>query len=232
MQTELIDYTDKEVLLEAFVAHSGVGKRPLVILCHAWAGRNEFICEKARAVAELGYVGFALDIYGKGIIGRSKEENASLKKPFLEDRHRLHRRLLKGIEKAASLPYVDASRIAAIGYGFGGLCALDLARIREDLKGAVSIYGHFEPPPFPHKKIQAKLLLLHGANDPTVPIQELFAFTETITTDWQAHIYGNTFHGFPNPPANDRAGGILYNPLAAERSWLAVENFLTEIFPQ
>ena len=89
----------------------------------------------------------ALDMYGKGVLGDSKEENAALKKPFIENRNLLQRRVLKAFEVATNLPYADAKKTAVVGYGFGGVCALDLARSGADLKGAVSIYGHFDPSP-------------------------------------------------------------------------------------
>lgn len=142
-----ISYSDKSTELEGFVAYPSQEKRPAVILCHAWRGRDDFICEKAEEIASWGYVGFALDMYGKGVLGKSKEENAALKKPFLEDRALLQRRVLKAFETVQSLPYVDSSRIAVLGFGFGGICALGLARSSANLRGAISIYGHFTPPP-------------------------------------------------------------------------------------
>ena len=133
MFTEAISYQDGNSDLEAFVAYPSIERRPLVILCHAWKGKDDFICDKAREVAQWGYVGFALDMYGKGILGKSKDENAALKRPFIENRNMLQKRVLKAFEVACSLPYVDVSRIAVLGYGFGGICALDLARTGADL---------------------------------------------------------------------------------------------------
>jgi len=234
MKTTFVPYTDEGTHLEAFAAHQTDEKRPAVILCHAWKGRDEFICEKAKAVAQWGYVGFALDLYGKGILGQSKEENAALKKPFLDDRSRLQRRLLKAFETARALPYVDPHRIAVLGFGFGGLCALDLARSGADVKGAICIYGHFEPPPptLIHP-IQAKILVLHGSCDPVVPQKELIAFEKEMDAakvDWQAHIYGGAMHAFATPGANDPGSGILYNDVAARRAWRSARAFLDEIF--
>lgn len=223
---------DQDIPLEGFLACSTNEKRPLVILCHAWRGRDDFICEKAQKIGALGYTGFALDVYGKGILGNSKDENAALKKPFLEDRSLLQKRLLKGFEMACSLPYVDPKLIAVLGFGFGGLCALDLARSGLNLKGVVSIYGHFDPPHFPTQPIKSKVLILHGYNDPISTMEELHTFEkemENAQIDWQSHIYGNTFHAFATPSTNDLAGGIVYNSISAERAWKAVENFLKEI---
>lgn len=241
MHTTVISYHDNGVELEGFVAFPEEKKHlleekkyPLVILCHAWRGRDEFICEKARLVAKFGYVGFALDMYGKGILGTSKEENIALKRPFIQDRYLLHKRIIKALEVGSHLPYVDSQKIAAVGFGFGGICALDLARSGADLKGTVIVYGHFDPPPTELiKPIQSKILVLHGYCDPVTSQEELRRFEEEmnkIMTDWQIHIYGNAMHAFATPGANDPAAGILYNPVAADRAWIALKNFLAEVF--
>ena len=234
MHTKSIAYQDGDCDLEAFVAYPSEKKGPLVILCHAWKGRDAFICEKAQEIAQWGYVGFALDMYGKGVSGKSKEESAALKRPFIEDRSLLQKRVIKGFEVASNLPYVDAKRVAVLGLGFGGICALDLARSGANLKGAISIYGHFDPPPkFLIKPIKAKVLILHGYNDPIIPQEELRRFEKEMDegrVDWQAHIYGNTMHAFATPGANDPEAGLLYNPVAAARAWIAVREFLHEVF--
>jgi dienelactone hydrolase len=234
MQETFIPYTDHETQLEGYAVHPSQGKHPTVILCHGWRGRDAFICEKTKLIASSGYVGFALDIFGKGILGNSKEENTALKKPFLDDRKLLQNRVLKAFEVVSQLPYVDPDRIAILGFGFGGLCALDLARAGVNLLGAISVYGHFEPPPSSIiKPIKAKVLVLHGYDDPITPQNELRTFEKEMTdakVDWQAHIYGGTLHAFVTPAANDPGSGILYNPIAAQRAWLAIDNFLGEIF--
>mgnify|MGYP001306967787 CR=1 FL=1 len=234
MHTDNIPYQDKGIELEGFVAYPSEEKRPVVILCHAWKGKDDFICEKAKAIAEWGYVGFALDMYGKGVLGKSKEENAALKKPFMENRQLLLNRVIRGFEMACSLPYVDSKCVAILGFGFGGVCALDLARSGADLKGAISIYGHFDPPPnFLMQSIKAKVLILHGYNDSISPQNELRSFELEMNKskiDWHAHVYGDAMHAFATPGANDPASGILYNPIAASRAWTAIHNFLDEIF--
>jgi dienelactone hydrolase len=229
----LIPYGENETL-EGFVVSPSQEKRPCLILCHAWRGRDEFICEKANWVASLGYVGFAIDLYGKGVLGHSKEENVKLKKPFLDDRSLLQRRLLMAYEAANNLPFVDTSKIVALGFGFGGLCALDLARAGVPLVAAVSVYGHFEaPPPLIAKPIRSKILLLHGHSDPIVPCHELMAFGHELTAqnvDWQAVLYGGAKHAFITPSANDPAAGIEYHPLAAKRAWTEISKFLCGVF--
>jgi dienelactone hydrolase len=216
------------------VAHQSQKKQPAVILCHAWGGRDDFICEKAQWIASWGYVGFALDMYGKGVLGRSKEENAALKQPFLKDRKLLQNRVVKAWQVVRELPCVDVDRIAVLGFGFGGICALDLARSGADIKGAISIYGHFQQPPS-HliQAIKAKILILHGYSDPIVPLKELTDFAkemESANVDWQAHLFGQSVHAFTTPSANDPEAGILYNPTSAERSNHLIHHFLNEIF--
>lgn len=233
IRTAAISYMDEKVELEAFAAFPDEERRPAVILCHAWKGRDDFICEKARKIAELGYVGFALDMYGKGVLGKTREENAALKKPFLENRALLQRRLLKALEAASSLPYVDKTRIAALGYGFGGLCALDFARSGADLKGAICTYGHFEPSGLPAKPVLAKILVLHGADDPIVKTTELLEFGKEMSdakADWRAQIFGNTLHAFVNPAVNSPELGMAYSPVSAQRAWTAAQDFLREVF--
>jgi len=234
MRLVTIPYQDNGIDLEGFAAYSNDERRPLVILCHAWRGRDDFICEKAREIAQWGYVGFALDMYGKGTLGKSKEENASLKRPFIENRYLLQQRVLKAFEVACSLPYVDSNQVVILGFGFGGMCALDLARSGTNLKGAISVYGHFDPPSLPlMKQIKAKILILHGYNDPVTPQDELIRFEKEMNdsqVDWQAHIYGNTMHAFATPGANDPTSGLLYNPVSASRAWTSVHHFLDEIF--
>jgi dienelactone hydrolase len=233
MKTTVVPYEDQGVSLEGFAAFPAHEKRPLVILCHAWRGRDEFICERAELMSSWGYAGFALDMYGKGVTGQSKEENAALKKPFIDDRKLLQRRVLKGLQTALELPFVDETRVAVIGLGFGGICALDLARSGADIKAAVSVYGHFEPPNLPKKQIKAKILFFQGYNDPIVPPEELRGFERELNeakVDWQGHIFGNTVHAFATPSANDAASGAVYNPLAAQRTWTIIRNFLNDSF--
>lgn len=233
MPNSFIPYKDT-VELEAFVSYQDSSKRPLVILCHAWGGRDNYICRKAQEVSDWGYVGFALDMYGLGVLGKSYEENASLKRPFILDRELLQKRVLKGFETACNLPNVDLNRIAVIGFGFGALCTLDLARSGADIKGAVSIYGHFDPPPPALiKPIKARILVLHGYDDPIAPQSDFKYFTQEMReamVDWRAYFYGNTLHAFTTPSAQDPAAGLLYNPTSAKRAWAAVKNFLEEIF--
>src|SRR5207302_977575 len=153
------------------------------ILCHAWRGRDDFVCEKAIEFAEEGYAAFALDIYGKGILGNNKEENSALMQPFMKDRALLQRRLHAALKAFQKQTIVDPKRIAAIGFCFGGLCALDFARMGADLKAVISVHGLLgNPDNLISKHIKAKVLALHGYDDPMVPLDQVNNFEKEMTT--------------------------------------------------
>lgn len=236
MQTQLIEYTHAGNTLEGFCAFDPKhGKQqPLVLVAHAWAGRDEFACDKARALADLGYVGFAIDMFGKGILGNSNEENAQLIAPFIEDRQLLLARLQAGLNAAQQLPVVDQKRIGAIGFCFGGLCVLDLARSGIAINGVVSFHGLLNAPENTYSStISAKVLVLHGYDDPMATPDQVITFCQEMTTaksDWQLHAYGNTVHAFTKHDANDPDFGTVYNALANQRAWAAMQYFFTELF--
>jgi len=235
IKTQKIDYSDGSVTLEGYYAFDDEEKhkRPLILVVHDWSGRNEFACQKAKKLAELGYIGFALDIYGKGKIGNNNDEKSALMNPFMQDRNLLRKRLLAALDTAKNLEIVDSNRIGAIGFCFGGLCALDLARSGASLAGVVSFHGLLAPPDLKKEKIQAKILVLQGHDDPMAPPAQVLSFQNEMTeaqVDWQIHIYGRTVHAFTNPLANDPGFGTVYNACADKRSWIAMKNFFTELF--
>ena len=235
VRTETIEYYDGETCLEGFFAVEEVPSAPLptVMISHAWRGRDDFVCNKARTLAELGYAAFALDLYGKGVLGKSLEENARLMQPFMDDRSLLQRRMTLALDTLRGLEQVDAERIAAIGFCFGGLCVLDLARTGADLCGAVSFHGLLTPPGNTRgNRIEAKVLMLHGHDDPLVPEKDVLAVQQEMSeagADWQFHSYGHTMHAFTNPIANDPDFGTVYHPVADRRSWQSMRNFLEEV---
>lgn len=236
MHTEYTDYADGKTNCEGFFAfdHKEKSKRPCVIVHHAWGGQSDFERDKAKELAKLGYVGFALDLYGKGLRGTNFDENAKLMQPFLDDRAMLLQRMKAALEAAKKHPMVDAGRIASIGYCFGGLCVLDLARSGATVAGVVSFHGLFNPPELGKQgKISAKVLILHGYDDPMAKPDSMVGVAKELTdagADWQIHAYGKTVHAFTNPEANMPDNGILYDASADRRSWVAMRNFLEEVF--
>ena len=232
VETRSHDYDIDGKTYEAFVAHNGK-KAPGVLVFHAWAGRSPFEDGKAKMLAELGYTGIACDLYGKGILGASKEENEALMTPLASDRPGLQKLLHDNIAMAKTLPEVDAGNVVAIGFCFGGLCVLDIARSGGDVKGVASFHGILGAPGNTNDKITAKVLALHGWDDPMATPDDVKAFTEEMTAagaDWQLHAYGGTMHSFTNPQANDPDFGTVYNAVAEKRSLQAMENFLSDIF--
>jgi dienelactone hydrolase len=234
MREQYIEYRDGETLLEGFLCYdeSQPGPRPAVLINHTWAGRDEFVERKARRLAWQGYACFALDNFGKGKRGTNPQECAAMMNPFMEDRAKLLTRLKAGLTTARSMPIVDARRIAVMGFCFGGLCTLDLARADADIRGAVSLHGLLKPSGLTEPKIRAKVLILHGYDDPLAPPDDVLAIARELTTagaDWQIHAYGQTVHAFTNPAAQNRAGGMQYDEAADRRSWHALEEFLAEV---
>src|SRR3990167_5604007 len=139
MPSEIITYTHQDAALEAYVAYpEGPGPFPTILIAHPWDGRNKFVCDKADALAKLGYIGFALDMFGQAKVGTSTEENGKLIHPFMQDRNLLRERMLKTFDTALALPKVNKNKMGAMGFCFGGLCVLDLARAGAPLKGAVA----------------------------------------------------------------------------------------------
>jgi len=232
---EFIEYEHNGTQLEGFLARDDADDkpRPAVLIAHAWRGRSEFECNKARELAKLGYAGFAMDLFGKGVLGGSVEENRQLIQPFLEDRTLLQSRMTRALEALRSHPAVDPDRVAAIGFCFGGLCVLDLARIGTDIGGVVSFHGLLDKPEnTAGVRIKARVLVLHGYDDPMVPVKDVNALQNELReagADWQIHVYGNTMHAFTNPNANDPDFGTVYNATADRRSWQTLINFLEEI---
>lgn len=236
MITQTFDYRDGEALLEAYVAYKDNGvPKPVVLIAHDWSGRREFACKMAERIAAMGYIGFALDMYGKGVYGKDGdiEGNGALMAPFASDRAILRQRINAALQAGRSLPQADASRVAAMGFCFGGMCVLELARSGADVKGVISIHGIFAPGNVSNQSISAKILCLHGHDDPMVPPEQVLAFEQEMTAakvDWQMHVYGGTMHAFTNPVANNPGFGTVYSEMAANRTYQSLANFLEEIF--
>ena len=229
--TKPIEYKDGETTCIGYLAwdETYADPKPCVMIGHAWSGRNGFAESKAVQMAAQGYVGFAIDVYGDGTQGGEPSENEALMMPFINDRKMLLKRLKAAYKAAQGFEQVDADNIAMMGYCFGGLCALDLARSGVDLKAAISFHGLFNGNGLPAKKIKASVLALHGWDDPMVPLAAVTALGEELTAakcDWQIHAYGGTKHAFMVPEANDPKNGVQYNATAEKRAWAAALDLL------
>lgn len=234
IETRRLDYTDGPTNLCGQLAWDPSIPEPVpgVLVVHTWAGCGDFERRKAISLAKLGYVALAVDMYGNGIVGSGPDENARLMTPLLEDRALLQRRMQRALEALKGLENVDARRTAAIGFCFGGLCVLDLARTGASFRGAVSFHGLLAPPAnLERLPVRAKVLALHGWDDPMAKPESVEALAAELTAagaDWQVHVYGNTMHAFTNPAASNPARGTVYDEQADRRSWRAMRDFLGE----
>jgi len=235
-KTYRFSYADGSRELEAFVAYPSspiVLPTPVVLVAHAWYGQDSFAREQAEMLAGLGYIGMALDVYGKGRHGSTAEEGSALMTPWVKDRAALRTRLMAAVMTARELEGADAARVGVIGFCFGGLCALDLARANAPgVKAVVAFHGLFFPPDLGHQgPITARILALHGYDDPMAKPELMVSFMNELTAaqaDWQLHAYGSTSHAFTNPAANDADHGLVFRPQSATRAFQAMENFLRE----
>lgn len=234
VQQRLIDYQHGDLTLQAEMFwDDSLGQRPAVLVAATWVGRTEFEGSRARELAELGYVGIAIDMYGKGIVGDGPEQCSALMTPIVSDRILLQGRMAAAVDAARAQPEVLSQPVAAIGFCLGGLCVLDLARSKSDIAAVVSFHGLLMAPDnLKHPKIAAKVLVLHGYDDPMATPEAMIAFANEMTSsgvDWQVHAYGGTSHAFTNPNAADPSGGMMYNPVVASRAFAAMRAFLKEV---
>lgn len=236
IKTRLVEYEEAGCVMEGLLTwdSSFSQPRPGVLVAHTIAGRSDFEELRAWQLAELGYAGFAADVYGKGTRTTDIDQNRSMMQALLGDRPQLQRRLLAALDAVRKQDEVDESAVAAIGFCFGGLSVLDLARTGAELAGVVSLHGLLHAPGnTADNTIAAKVLVLHGWDDPMATPDQVVALAAELTAmgaDWQLHGYGNTMHAFTNPAANEPESGKLFSEDADRRSWAATENFLTELF--
>lgn len=238
IETKVVQYQDGETVLEGYIAwnpQAQVESRPGVMIVHQWMGLTDYEKRRCRQLAEMGYVAFALDVYGKGVRPSSPQEAGAEASKYKGDRELYRRRLNLGLMQLRQFQGVDAERLAAIGYCFGGTGVLELARSGAAVQGVVSFHGGLDSPtPEDGKNIKAKVLICHGADDPFVPEDEIDAMKNEFNeagVDWQMVYYSNAVHAFTQPMAgNDNSRGAAYNEQADARSWKAMEVFFDEVF--
>lgn len=231
-----VEYKHADAALEGYLAYDEKVKdpRPGVILVHEWWGLTDHIKAMTREIAEMGYVAFAIDMYGKGVVTDKADEAGKLAGQFKDDTLR-RERAKAGFAAFLATNLVDKSRVAAIGFCFGGTTVLHMAYSGLDLAGVVSFHGSLVPPGEADLgKIKAKILVLHGADDPLVSAESITKFQEGVRkakADWQMMYYGGAVHSFTNPGA-DKAGNaaVKYDARADKRSRLHMKTFFDEVF--
>lgn len=237
IETRSVEYRQGNTRLVGYLAFPKdvTGPLPGILVVHEWMGLNDYAKHRADQLAELGYIAFAADIYGDGKIAANREEAGKLAGSYKNDRPLLRARVAAGLATLKAQPGVAGDKIAAIGYCFGGTAVLELARSGADIAGVVSFHGGLDTPtPQDAKNIRAKVLALHGADDPYVPADQVAAFENEMRqagVDWQLIVYGGAVHGFTNPAnGTDNSKGAAYNALADARSWVAMQQFFNELF--
>ena len=222
-----------ESLESVFVGRRDGEKRPTVVLIPTVMGVSDLELKFGRQLVELGFNAFVADLFGKKFRGAQRDVCFGEMNRLGSDRVALRRRLLAIVDQARGLDEVDEGKVVVAGYCFGGKCALDVARTGIDIAGVVSFHGLFDPPGWEVGKIKAKVLVLHGWDDPMAKPESVVALGQELTAaaaDWQIHAYGHVGHGFTNPNASSlQIDGVFYHELAAERSWTAFVNFLEEV---
>lgn len=228
-----IEYKEGSTTLEGYLVYDDAIKadRAGVLVVHNWMGLTDETKEKADAIASLGYVAFAADIYGKGVRPKTVEEAAALAGKFRNgDRTLLRKRADAGLKTLEKQTHVEKGRLAVVGYCFGGTTAIELGRYGADVRTIVSFHGGLDSrKPSDGKKIKGKILALAGADDPFQKSEDLTAFQEELRSnkiDWQLVLYGGAVHSFTEKAAgNDNSKGAAYNELADKRSWEALQVF-------
>jgi dienelactone hydrolase len=237
IKTQNVDYKSGDITCEGYLAYDSTltGKHPGVLIVHQWRGITDYEKMRAQMLAKMGYVAFVADIYGKGTRPQSNDEAMKQVVPYYKDRALFRTQVNAGFNQLKQNKLVDTTRIAAIGYCFGGSGVIELARSGAHLNGVVSFHGGLTTPtPDDAKNIKAKVLVMTGADDPNVPPDQVKAFEDEMTkggVDWQLISYGGAVHSFTIPTAgNDNSTGSAYNEKADKRSWEAMKSFFTEIF--
>ncbi|MEP2023941.1 MAG: dienelactone hydrolase family protein [Reichenbachiella sp.] len=238
IQSEKITYQDSKSnqIFEGVICWDDAmaEKKPGVLVAHTFKGQSDFEVDKAQELAKLGYVGFALDMYGQGNRATTPEEADALMQPFLDDRALLLNNILLAFDTLKKHAEVDETRCGGIGFCFGGKCMLDLARSSADINGVVSFHGIYDQPGLNHEgDIKASVLVLHGWEDPLAKPDSTVALGHELTernADWQILAFGHTGHSFTNPKANFHDRGMFYQEASNRRAWQAMTNFFEEIF--
>ena len=237
IHTEAVSYQDGDAQLEGYLAYDDAvqGPRPLVLVVHEWKGLGDYAKRRAEQLAGLGYAAFAVDMYGKGVFAKDHEEAGKLSGMYRNVRALTRRRILAGLNAVRGLDVVDASRVAAVGYCFGGMAALELARSGADVRGVVTFHGALDTPsPAPAGTIKAKILVLHGADDRFVTQDIVAAFEKEMReagAESRVIQYPGAVHSFTVAEAgNDPSTGVAYNAEADHQSWEEMRTFLSGIF--
>jgi dienelactone hydrolase len=229
IKTQWIDYKQGDASLRGYLAYddSLSGKRPGILLIHRYDGMSDLTLQNAELYARQGYVVFAADIYGRDVHLKTIPEFQAQASIYDKNRPLMRARAQAGLDTLRANPMVDPSKIAVVGYCFGGTVAIELAETGAPVVGTVTIHGSFRDfTPGAAKNITGRVLLLHGADDPIAPMTEvelLINELKAAKVNWELNLYSGTAHGFsaPKNPAEERAN---------EESKAAAARFFKQVF--
>lgn len=232
-----ITYKDGDTVLEGYVAapENNTGTAPIVMIVHQWKGLGDYEKKRADMLADLGYVAFAIDMYGQGIRPADTEQAGAESSKYKDNPDLARSRLNAALETARNLELGNPEHIAIIGYCFGGTMALELARSGADIDGAVSFHGGLNTKkPAQQDSVKAEIEVHHGAADPHVPAEQVDAFMremEDSGTDFAFYAYKDAVHAFTEKETgNDPSTGVAYNANADQKSWDRTLAFLNRKF--
>lgn len=235
---EEVAYQDGDADCTGYIAYDNAmkGRRPVVLIVHDWMGRGEFDQARAEDLAELGYLAFSIDVYGNDTRPTNREEAQKASGQWYGQLEKLHARLNAGMDAALAHDMADADRVAVMGYCFGGMCALELARSGADVH-AISFHGSLgNKQPERANNIKGNILVLHGADDPHADMEQVNGLVKEMRNakvDYEVVLYGGAVHSFTNPKAgNDPSKGSAYDEQANARSWERMQNFFSEVFAE
>jgi dienelactone hydrolase len=223
-------YWHGDVELAGFVAYDDAfsGSRPVILVVHQWTGLGEYEKTRARMLAELGYLAFCVDMYGRGERATNMAQARAYATKYRSSRPLMRARAQAALDAARRLPQADGTKVVAIGYCFGGGVVIELARSGADVAGVVSFHGNLDTPdPSDAKRIKGSVLVCHGGADAGVGMDQVVAFhkeMEAAGVDYQLIIYAGAVHGFTHLDQQSR-----YHPTADQRSWSHMQRFLEEI---
>ncbi|HLI20445.1 MAG TPA: dienelactone hydrolase family protein [Stellaceae bacterium] len=235
VQVKTVDYKQGDTTLEGWLVYDDAmqGKRPGVVVFPAWNGPSNDEKMRAEMLAKLGYVAFVADVYGKGIRPQTPKDAGAESGKYMQNRPLLRDRAIAAYDQLRKSPMVDASKIAAIGYCFGGAGALDLARSGAAVVDTVTFHGDLvSPTPQDDNNIKGRVLVLHGADDPIVGPKDQEEFRKEMTdahVKWEMILYGGAVHSFTQKSAgNDPSHGAAYNAYADKESWAEMTRLFRE----
>ena len=239
LKEDNVTYSGDNVTMNGYVVYdeSREGTRPAVLVIHEWWGLNDYSKQRARQLAELGYIAMALDMYGNGKTADNPDSAGKLARPFYQNPQMMKARFDAALEKLKTYGQTDPNKIAVMGYCFGGAQSLNLARMGEDLKGAVSFHGNLIGVPLDKSKLKADILVCHGAADPFVPQEEVNKFKQQMDSagaKYTFKAYEGAVHAFTNPNATAMGEKfkipIKYDAAADTASWNDMKEFFARIF--